>query len=67
MRLCKIVQNRTRSCARIRTKSAPYVHCTFKADERCAAHPILKAVAPRLGTARLLQTKVDWLGRRKAM
>jgi hypothetical protein len=25
-----------------------------------AAHPILKAAAPRLGTARLLETKIDW-------
>jgi len=36
-RLCKIVQNRTRSDAQIRTKSAPSVHCTFKADEKFRA------------------------------
>jgi hypothetical protein len=56
------MQNRTRSDPPIRTKSAPYVRYTFKADERGAGHPIAKVTAPRLITARLLQMKIGWLG-----
>ena len=32
-----------------------------------AVPQILKTTAPQFGTAELLQTKVDWLGRRKAL